>query len=86
MYFFFLPFSRAYKFWTEEYLIKNYGNLSVKLEARSESSNRIPIGERGLGKDTVKHFIENYQKVDSYVISQIPQPMEEDIELPSGLR
>jgi hypothetical protein len=67
-------------------MIRKFGELAVKMEARAESSDRVPIGEIGLGKDTVRNFLKNYQTQDSYVISQIPQQMEVDIELPSCLR
>ena len=80
-------FSRAYELWTEEFLISEYGNLTVRLESRAESSERVPSGETGvLGRDTVRHFIQNYQTRDAYVISQVPQPMERDIGIPPCLR
>lgn len=59
----------------------------MRLESRAESNQRVPAGEDGiLGRDTVRHFIQSYQKVDAYVISQIPQPMEKDIGIPPCLR
>ena len=78
---------RAYELWTEEFLISEYGNLTVRLESRAESNDRIPSGETGiLGRDTIRHFIQNYQTRDAYVISQVPQPMERDIGIPACLR
>jgi len=78
---------RAYELWTEEFLISEYGNLTVRLESRAESNQRVPAGEDGiLGRDNVRHFIQNYQNVDAYVISQVPQPMEKDIAIPPCLR
>ena len=56
------------------------------MEARSEDDDRIPVGDLGFGKATMKHFVENYNKVNSYAISQIPELMEEDIEVPTCLR
>ena len=80
-------FWRAYELWTEDFLLSEYGNLTVRLEARAESNPRTPVGEAGiLGRDTIKHFIHNYQTTDAYVISQIPQPMERDIGIPPCLR
>lgn len=67
-------------------MVRKFGNLTVKVEARSENNDRIPVGEIGLGKDTIKNFLKNYQTKDSYVISQIPQQLEVDIELPACLR
>ncbi|XP_002734508.1 tRNA wybutosine-synthesizing protein 5-like [Saccoglossus kowalevskii] len=78
--------SRAYHEWTEEYLINEYGDLTVRLEARHEGNKDIPPGEGGLlGRDTVKHFIENYQNIDGYIISQVPGPMERDVSIPPCL-
>lgn len=79
--------SRAYKLWTEEYLVTEYGNLTLRVESRAESNDRVPAGEDGiLGRDSVRHFLQNYQNVDVYVISQIPQPMERDVAIPPCLR
>lgn len=80
-------YPRAYELWTEEFLISEYGDLTVRLESRAESNDRIPSGETGiLGRDTIRHFIQNYQTRDAYVISQVPQPMERDIGIPACLR
>jgi len=78
--------SRAYKYWTEDYLVEQYGNLTVRLESRSEQSNRIPNGTISLGLDLIGNFIKHYQSMDSYVISQIPEPMEKDVLVPPCLR
>ena len=79
--------SRAHKLWTEEYLVTEYGNLTLRVESRAESNDRVPAGEDGiLGRDSVRHFLQNYQNVDVYVISQIPQPMERDVAIPPCLR
>lgn len=78
---------RAFHLWTEEYLKTEYGNLTVRLEARAEANTKVPVGGQGiLGRDTVEHFMTNYQTMDAYVISQIPQPMETDIAIPPCLR
>lgn len=85
LFFFFII--RAYELWTEEFLISEYGDLTVRLEARAEANDRLPVGEADiLGRDTIKHFIQNYQTMDAYVISQIPRPMERDIGIPPCLR
>jgi len=78
--------SRAYKYWTEDYLVEQYGNLTVRLESRSEQSNHIPNGTISLGLDLIGNFIKHYQSMDSYVISQIPEPMEKDVLVPPCLR
>lgn len=45
--------SKAYKLWTDEYLKENYGDLEVRLESKGEKSGRVPIGAKGLGRDTI---------------------------------
>ncbi len=67
--------------------MSEYGDLTVRLEARAEGNDRAPVGDAGiLGRTTIKHFIQNYQTLDAYVISQVPQPMERDIGIPPCLR
>ncbi|EDO48553.1 predicted protein [Nematostella vectensis] len=79
--------SRAFHHWTEDYLASEYGDLVVRLEGRHEDGQRLPAGGEGiLGRDTMGHFIRNYQTMDAYVISQIPQPMEKDVSFPPCLR
>ncbi|XP_041476548.1 uncharacterized protein LOC121424814 [Lytechinus variegatus] len=77
--------SAAYHLWTEEYLKEMYGGLSVRLEARSEDNSRIPSGVGGMGRDTISNFLDRYQTLDGYIISQIPTPMEKDIAFPPFL-
>lgn len=45
--------SKAFKLWTDEYLKTNYGDLEVRLESKGEKSGRVPIGAKGLGRDTI---------------------------------
>ncbi|XP_033629786.1 uncharacterized protein LOC117291897 [Asterias rubens] len=71
--------SRSFHLWTEEYLTKTYGNLTVRMESRDEAANVVPVGAGGVGRDTVENFLKNYQTSDSYVITVIPAPMEPDI-------
>ncbi|XP_076823464.1 uncharacterized protein LOC143469603 [Clavelina lepadiformis] len=78
--------SRAFSEWTIENLQQEYGNLVVRLEARAEHDNRMPVTELGMGRDTVRHFLDNFKMLNAYVISQIPQPMEKDVAIPPCLR
>ena len=45
--------SNAFKTWTDAYLKENFGNLEVRLEGKKEKSGRIPIGAKGVGRDTI---------------------------------
>ena len=68
----------AFTLWTDEYLKKNYGDLEVKLEAKKEKEH-VPTGERGVGRDTLRGFLETYQLKDSYIVSQLSDPLAEEV-------
>ena len=68
----------AFQLWTDEYLTENYGNLEVKLEAKREKEE-VPVGARGLGRDTIRSFLETYQKKDTYTVSQLPDPLSREV-------
>ena len=74
----------AYNLWTDKFLIEKFGSLEVKLESKTEK-NKTPIGERGLGRDTIKSYLSDYRMKDSYVVSQLPDPMTEDVDVLSCL-
>ena len=74
----------AFNLWTDKFLMEKFGSLEVKLESKTEK-NKTPIGERGLGRDTIKSYLSNYRMKDSYVVSQLPDPMAEDIDVLSCL-
>ena len=74
----------AFQLWTDEYLTENYGNLEVKLEAKHEKEE-VPVGARGLGRDTIRSFLETYQKKDTYTVSQLPDPLSLEVKVLSFL-
>ena len=74
--------SPAYKLWTDEYLARNYGNLKVKIESKYEKDN-TPVGDRGLGQDSIKHFVKTYKTDDKYMVTQLPDPMAKEVLIPS---
>ena len=74
----------AFQLWTDEFLIENFGNLEVKLEAKKEK-DKIPIGEKGLGRDTIRSYLNDYKGKDSYVVSQLPDPMASHVDVLSCL-
>ncbi len=49
--------SKAYRLWNDKYLKEMYGDLEVRLEGKGEKSGRVPIGAKGLGRDTIGRFI-----------------------------
>jgi len=71
--------SPAFEKWTDEYLAKEFGNLEVRLEARKEKQGYIPVGDLGVGRDTIRNFIRTYHKANKYIVSELPKPMYEDI-------
>ncbi|XP_072174946.1 uncharacterized protein [Diadema setosum] len=67
--------------WTDEYLSSNYGNLRVKIEAKAEKEY-YPEGDKGVGQDTLQHFLDTYQSRNAYVVSQLPDPMSTEVSVP----
>lgn len=45
--------SPAFTKWTDEYLKENFGDLEVRLERKKEKSGHIPVGVKGIGRDTI---------------------------------
>ncbi|RDD39119.1 hypothetical protein TrispH2_008827 [Trichoplax sp. H2] len=70
--------SPAIDHWTEKYLKEKYGNLTLKLEGKSEDQTR-PEGSLGLGFDTISNFIDSYHVQPKYAVTQLPDPMRHEI-------
>ena len=71
--------------WTDEYLAEKFGDFEVRLEARKEKQGYIPIGAKGVGRDTIKNFVETYHKANKYIVSELPKAMYDDIMVLPGL-
>ena len=71
--------SPAFTEWTDEFLANRFGNLEVRLEARKEKQGYIPIGDLGVGRDTIRNFIETYHTANKYIVSELPVPMYDDV-------
>ncbi|XP_031564785.1 F-box protein At5g06550-like [Actinia tenebrosa] len=70
----------AQSLWTDSYLKKNYGDLEVKLEAKKEKDH-VPVGDRGVGRDTIKSFLNSYVQKDSYMVTQLPDPLAKEVRI-----
>ncbi|XP_071499211.1 uncharacterized protein [Diadema antillarum] len=68
--------------WTEGNLKELYGDVEVRLEGKHERKSRIPLGEKGLGRDTLRSFLETFRDKDTYIVSQLPEPLYEDFHVP----
>eukprot|EP00112_Aurelia_sp_Birch-Aquarium-sp1_P010306 Seg2206.2 transcript_id=Seg2206.2/GoldUCD/mRNA.D3Y31 product="JmjC domain-containing protein 7" protein_id=Seg2206.2/GoldUCD/D3Y31 len=77
--------SPAMEKWTDEYLAEKFGDFEVRLEARKEKQGYIPIGDKGVGRDTIKNFVETYHKANKYIVSELPKAMHDDIMVLPGL-
>eukprot|EP00794_Sanderia_malayensis_P008242 gene8242-9124_t len=71
--------SPAYEKWTDEYLKAQYGDLEVRLEAKKEKQGYIPIGDVGVGRDTIRNFIDTYHDRNKYIVSELPRPMQDEM-------
>lgn len=74
----------AKSLWTDDHLLKEYGQYNVKLEKKKESQG-IPTGDMGLGRDSIKNFVSTYVEKNKYIVSQLPKPMYRDVLVPSCL-
>ena len=72
----------AFDLWTDEYIMKNYGDLVVRLEAKKEKESHVPVGEVGMGRSTFTEFLSRYKTDNMYCVSEVPGPMYKDLELP----
>eukprot|EP00794_Sanderia_malayensis_P019472 gene19472-21395_t len=70
---------KAYSHWTEDYLIKKYGDLEIRLENKLEKEGYTPQGAKGIGRDTISEFIKTYHKEPKYIVSELPSPMYQDM-------
>lgn len=70
--------SPSFSKWTDEYLKENYGDMEVRLEARKEKQGYIPVGDKGVGRDTVKNFVNTYHTANKYIVSELPSSMYKD--------
>lgn len=52
--------SNAFTAWTDEYLMQNYGDLEVRLEGKKEKSGLLPVGDKGVGRSTLRKFIVSF--------------------------
>ncbi|XP_019616379.1 PREDICTED: uncharacterized protein LOC109463922 [Branchiostoma belcheri] len=71
--------SPAFTLWTDEYLRDNYGKLEIRLEGKREKHSWLPIGVKGIGRDTFEHFLDTYHDSDAYVVSQLPTDMYHEV-------
>ncbi|CAH1244730.1 KDM8 [Branchiostoma lanceolatum] len=71
--------SPAFTLWTDEYLRDKYGKLEVRLEGKREKHSWLPIGVKGIGRDTLEHFLDTYHDSDAYVVSQLPTDMYHEV-------
>lgn len=44
---------RAFTQWTDKYLKEKFADLEVRLEAKKEKSSKVPVGAKGVGRDTI---------------------------------
>lgn len=74
--------SPGFKLWTEDYMSEAYGDLEIRLEGKNERNSEVPVGEKGLGRDTLRNFLETFRGKDTYIVSQLPEPMYKDFYIP----
>ena len=50
---------------------EKFGDLEVRLEAKTEKSSHIPLGEAGLGRASFSEFFSRYQTDNMYCVSEV---------------
>ncbi|KAL5258769.1 hypothetical protein ACHWQZ_G009281 [Mnemiopsis leidyi] len=73
----------AFDLWTDQYLVDNFGDLEVRLEAKTEKQSYTPVGEAGLGRASISEFFRRYKTDNMYCVSEVPGPMYKDLQLPA---
>eukprot|EP00058_Branchiostoma_floridae_P008010 XP_002593498.1 hypothetical protein BRAFLDRAFT_119501 [Branchiostoma floridae] len=71
--------SPSFTLWTDKYLKDKYGKLEVRLEGKREKHSWLPIGVKGIGRDTIEHFLDTYHDSDAYIVSQLPTDMYHEV-------
>ena len=69
--------------WTDEYISKTYPELEVRMEAKTEKEGYVPIGNIGMGRDSLKNFIDTYHVTNKYLVSELPTPTWHEVVVPS---
>ncbi len=67
--------SPALKKWTDEYLLKNYGDLDVIIERKKENREVRPKRMK------FAEFLKRYQTENFYIVSLIPQEMSHEVKV-----
>ncbi|EDV29594.1 uncharacterized protein TRIADDRAFT_52143 [Trichoplax adhaerens] len=67
--------SPAIKLWTDDYLLKNYGDLDVLVERKVENRSYSPR------RMVLKGFLKQYRKEDIYVVTVLPDAMRPEVQI-----
>ena len=71
--------SGIFEKWTPEYVKKNFAELEVRIEAKTEKEGYVPVGAAGLGRDTIGNFFDTIHETNKYVVSEVPVQMYDDV-------
>ena len=50
---------------------ENFGDLEVRLEAKTEKESHTPLGEAGLGRASFNEFFRRYKTDNMYCVSEV---------------
>ncbi|XP_072036430.1 uncharacterized protein [Amphiura filiformis] len=71
--------SPGMQLWTDEYMLEKFGDLKVRIEGKHQKEGKYPEGEKGIAQDTLRNVLQTYRTRDVYVVSQIPDPLTEQV-------
>jgi len=70
---------------TNEYLHSQFGHLQLRIEEKTEGGATTPLGDEGIGRDSVANFLRTYQHSNKYAVSPMPSGMQHDLRMPNFL-
>ncbi|XP_035685478.1 bifunctional peptidase and arginyl-hydroxylase JMJD5-like [Branchiostoma floridae] len=70
----------AFQLWSDAYIMEKYGDIEVQVDYRKKE-NRDRPGDTM----TMEKFLLNYNSSDFYMVTTVPEPMMEEVYLPSCL-
>eukprot|EP00398_MALV-I-01_sp_L67-1_P000418 gene418-69_t len=79
-------FKGAYKMWTEEYLLENYGDIALKLEPKLEGrGNTSAYVTMPKSRILLKDFVKDMRTANMYAVSILPQSLAWEVTVPPAL-
>ena len=70
----------AYHLWSDQYLLKKYGNVTFLMETKDDDKWNLPPEEK------FSNFLKTYEEKNRYLVDEVTPEMREEITMPLCLR